>query len=96
MRCAVPIKNRQNQRFNALCAAAEKDKINVECTVCSKGRKKDFIKKIEEIKSKMFGFRRVGLGIQDCAIIFTEKKTTIIFIYLANIRGFLHLIHTRK
>ena len=25
MHCAVPVKNRQNQQFNALCAAAEKD-----------------------------------------------------------------------
>ena len=33
MHCAVPVKNRQNQQFNALCAAAEKDKINVKCTV---------------------------------------------------------------
>ena len=56
MRCAVPIKNRQNQRFNALCAAAEKDKINVECTVCSKGRKKDFIKKNRRNKNKNVWF----------------------------------------
>ena len=53
--------------------------INVICTVCAAKVEKGFCKKNRRNKNKNVWFRRVSLGIPDCAIIFTKNNYFHIF-----------------